>query len=73
MYIFVLTVENHIMKVSFCFKFQKAVKPKRPKKTKTMDLENSLILLTNYHYLEDKAEPFNKTFLITIKSSIKLF
>ena len=25
-----MSVENHIIKVSFCFKFQKAVKSKRP-------------------------------------------
>ena len=28
-YIFGVSVKNHIIKVSFCFKFQKAVKPKR--------------------------------------------
>ena len=29
MYIFGMNVENHIIKVSFCGKFQKAVEPKR--------------------------------------------
>ena len=28
-YIFGMSIENHIIKVSFCGKFQKAIKPKR--------------------------------------------